>query len=81
MSGLSWLGSVVRLDGHPDANTAHIQVQYPLRRVLAFLGYSIDDICNNPIVRNEVMGYYAIYREIERSGEITELEQQWNGLA
>ncbi len=81
MSGLSWLtGGVARVDGNSRANTEHIQVHYPLRRVLAFLGYSIDDVCNNPIVRNEVMGYYAVYREIERSGEITDLEQQWNGL-
>jgi hypothetical protein len=51
-----------------------------LHRVLAFTGRSIHDVVNNPIVKNEVIGYYKLYRRIERSAEIGALERQWNPL-
>ena len=57
---------------------AREQHAYPLRRVLAFLGFSIDDLCNNPIVKNQVFGYFKLYKDINRRMEISDLERQWN---
>jgi hypothetical protein len=50
----------------------------PLRRVLAFVGRSIDDVVNDPIARNQVYGYYKLCRRVERAAEVRELERQWN---
>jgi len=61
-------------------NVEQVAVRQPVHRILAFLGRSIDEVCNDPIVRNQVFGYYKLYRQIERSGEITELERTWNVL-
>lgn len=52
-----------------------------LRRILAFTGRSIDDVVNNPIARNQVHGYYKLHRQIERAGEVRDLESQWNPTA
>ncbi len=53
-------------------------VQRPLRRVMAFLGCSIDELCNERVVKNRVLGYFKLYKEIDRRGEMRELERQWN---
>jgi hypothetical protein len=53
-------------------------VQRPLDRVLAFTGRTIDDVVNDPMVKNQVLGYYKLYRQIERSAEVRDLERQWN---
>lgn len=57
----------------------HVIVQQPLRRVLAFTGRSIHDVVNCPIVKNEVLGFYKLTRQVERMSEISELERWWNG--
>lgn len=57
-----------------------VQVQRPLRRVLAFAGHSIDEVCENPIVKNKVYAYFKLHKQIERWDEIAELERQWNPL-
>ena len=49
--------------------------------MLAFIGRTIDDVVNDPIVKNQVYGYYKLYRQIERSSEVRDLERQWNPLA
>jgi len=56
-------------------------VQRPLNRVLAFIGRTIDDVVNDPIVKNQVYGYYKVHRQVERASEIRELERQWNPTA
>jgi hypothetical protein len=56
-------------------------VQRPLNRVLAFLGRGIDDVVNDPIVKNQVYGYYKLHRQVTRAGEVRELERQWNRTA
>jgi hypothetical protein len=56
-------------------------VQRPLNRVLAFLGRNIDDVVNDPIVKNQVYGYYKLHRQVGRAGEVRELERQWNRTA
>jgi len=55
-----------------------IMVHRPLRRVMAFVGCSIDQVCDDPIVKNQVLGYFKLYKEINRRVEVTDLERQWN---
>lgn len=62
------------------APTTHVMVQHPLRYVLAFTGRSIDDVVNDPIAKNEVLGYYKLSRFVKRRGEAIDLERQWNPL-
>lgn len=52
-------------------------IQKRLNRVLAFTGLTIDDVVNNPIAKNQVLGYFKLSKEIDRRGEIVELEKQW----
>ena len=59
-------------------NVEHVLTQRPLHRVLSFTGTTIDDIVNSPLAKNQVKGFYRLYRQIERQGDITELEKQWN---
>ena len=59
--------------------TEHVQIQQPLRRVLAFTGRSIDDVVNSPVAKNEVHTYYKIYRSVQRGCEVVDLERWWNG--
>ena len=79
MSALNGLGfgirRILRRDGD---NVEQVLTQRPLHRVLAFTGKSIDDVVNSPIVKNQVIGYYRLYRQVERQSEVRELERQWN---
>ena len=63
-----------------DTRTEHVIVQRPLQRLLAFRRRSIDDVVNSPIVKNEVLGYWKVFKQIERRSEELELEHQWNRL-
>ena len=56
----------------------HVIVKRPLDGVLAFTGFSIDDVINNPIARNIVYGYYKLDRHVRRRCETIDLERQWN---
>lgn len=58
-----------------------VMIQRPLQRVMAFTGHTIDDVINSPIARREVLGYYKLYRWVQRNCEIGELERQWNANA
>jgi hypothetical protein len=58
--------------------TRRVVIQDRLNRVLAFTQLTIDDVVNNPIAKNQVLGYYKLSKQIGRSGEIGELERQWN---
>ena len=55
-------------------------VEKRLNRVLAFTGLTIDDVVNNPVAKNIVMGYFKLSRMVDRRGEIVELERQWNSV-
>ena len=80
MSALNGLGLGIRRILRPDGeNVEQVLTQRPLHRVLAFTGNSIDDVVNSPLVKNQVLGYYRLYRQVERGSEIRELERQWNG--
>ena len=79
MSTLNGLGLGIRRTLRRDGNNVEqVLTQRPLHRVLAFMGCSIDDVVNSPIAKNQVLGYYRLYRQVERQGEIRELERQWN---
>ena len=58
--------------------TEHIIVQRPLRRVLAAIGRTIDDVVNDPMVKREVLGFYKLHKWVDRRCEIVDLERQWN---
>lgn len=55
-----------------------IERERALQRVLNFTRRSIDDVVNCPIAKREVLGYYKLHLQVQRSTEITELERQWN---
>lgn len=79
MTNLNALGFSSPRLSLPDGPTVErIIVQRPLRRVLAFLNVSIDAVCNDPLTKNLVYGYFKLHKQVDRSMEITELEQQWN---
>jgi len=80
MSGLpNLLGfGIPRLTIREGNDIERVVAHRPLRRVLSFLGYEIDDVCNDPIVKNQVVGYYKLYCEVQRVCEATDLERQWN---
>ena len=82
MSRLTGLGvGLPRALEEPADRTEYLLVQRPLRRILAFTRRSIDEVVNDPIAKNEVLGYYKLHRQIERAAEVRELERQWNPLA
>jgi hypothetical protein len=64
---------------HNEPSQRKVITQRPLQRVLAFRGRSIDDVVNNWFVKNEILGYWKLHKQIERTCEIVELERQWNG--
>lgn len=79
MSALNGLGLGMRRIHRPNQdNVEQVLTQRPLHRVLAFTGNSIDDVVNSPLVKNQVLGYYRLYRQVERRSDIRELERQWN---
>ncbi len=57
-----------------------VVVQRPLSRIFAFTGLSIDQVVNDPIAKNMVLGYYKLQRNICRGCEIVDLERQWNRM-
>ena len=63
-----------------NARTEFVLIQRTLGRLLAFTGHSIDDLVNDQIVKNKVLGYYKLHKHIERRSEVLELERQWNIL-
>lgn len=80
LSGFGLGGS--RIEKDPGGGrTEFVLIQHRLQRILAFTRRSIHDVVNDPIVKNEVLGYYKLQRQIERSVETRELERQWNSVA
>jgi hypothetical protein len=79
MNGLNSLGIRGRWRPGPAADVIeYVVVQQTLRRVMAFAGFSIDDVVNNLIAKNAVLGYYKAYKQVERGCEVVDLERQWN---
>jgi hypothetical protein len=72
--------STPALPRDPASRTEYLHIQRPLKRVLAFTGRTIDDVVNSRIAKNQVTGYYKLYRQVQRRSEIVELENHWNGV-
>jgi hypothetical protein len=70
----------IRIDARDGDRVEHVIVQRPLHRVLAFTRRSIDDVVNDPIARNQVRGYFKLYKWVRRESEISDLEHQWNPI-
>lgn len=81
MSDASPLGFGFRCRSARDGtHSEYLLTRRPLQRVLAFRGRTIDDIVNSPIVKNEILGFWKLHKQIERSSETVELERQWNRI-
>jgi hypothetical protein len=61
-----------------DGKTEHVMIRRPLERVLAFRNRTIDDVVNDPFVKNEIFGYWKLHKQILRTSEVVDLERQWN---
>jgi len=81
MSDLSPLGLGSPVLRPPGQNgTEYVVIQHVLDRILAFLNHSIDDVVNDPIVKNKVIGFYKLHKFVQRRCEIVDLENQWNSV-
>ena len=60
--------------------TEYVLIQRPLDRILSFMGRSIHDVVNCPMVRNQVVIYYKLHKWVDRESETSELEHAWNPL-
>ena len=68
------------LPGASDTQVEYVIVQRVLHRILAFTGRSIDDVVDNPVAKNQVLGFYKLHKWVERESEISEMERAWNPL-
>jgi hypothetical protein len=68
----------VTLEPQAGPSSQHVVVNRPLDRILAFTGFSIDDVIDNPIARQTVYGYFKVHKQILRVSEVIDLERQWN---
>ncbi len=73
--------SKIQLWRRSENDSEYVVINRPLDRILAFTGYSIDDVVDDPIAKNAVLGYYKLTRQIARRYEIVDLERQWNPTA
>jgi hypothetical protein len=80
--GLGFGGGTSRgpLDAGASERMEHVLIQRPLSRVLMLCRRSIDDVVNSPLVKNEVLGYWKVYKQLHRRAEVLQLERQWNPL-
>ena len=65
----------------PEPQVSHVLHQKALNRILSFTRHTIDDVVNDPIVKNEVLGYYKLHQFVQRRSEILDLERQWNSVS
>ena len=63
-----------------DPEVSHVLNERALHRVLRFTGHSIDEVVNNPVVKNKVLGFYKLHKFVQRRCEIADLERQWNSI-
>jgi len=82
MADLRLLGIGPANDGWRDsgeARTEYVLIQRTLDRIFAFCGLTIDDVVNSPIAKRQVLGYFKLHREVDRTCEVIDLERQWTG--
>ena len=61
-----------------EGATEYVMPIRVLRRVLALRRRTIDDVVNDPYVKNEIFGYWKLHKQVQRTCEIVDLERQWN---
>jgi hypothetical protein len=61
-----------------EPSQVHVVRVSELRKILAFAGWSIDDVIDNPIARKDVARWFKLGRWMTRRLEISDLESQWN---
>ena len=81
MSELTGFGLPTPQTHRENQRVTHVMIQHPLHRVLNFTGRTIDDVVNDPIAKNQVLGFYKLHKFVQRGCEIIELERQWNSIA
>ena len=72
LPGRPSLGAVQR-DAH-----VHVHLRRTLARLLAFAGWSIDDVVSNPMAKRDMVRWYKTERRMQRMIEVSDLERQWN---
>ena len=79
MSDLSLFGFRARPQArHDEGATEYVMPLRALQRVLAFRRRTIDDVVNDPFVKNEIFGYWKLHKQVQRTCEVVDLERQWN---
>ena len=63
-----------------DDRATLVVVQRRFSRLLAFAGWTIDDVVSNPIAKRDVYRWFKTDRRLHRRLEVLELEKQWNPL-
>ena len=62
-----------------DRPTLVVQ-QRSFARLLAFAGWTIDDVVSNPIAKRDVRNWFKTDRRLHRQLDVIELERQWNAV-
>jgi hypothetical protein len=63
-----------------EPKVSYVLRQRALNRILNFTGRTIHDVVNDPIVKNQVLGYYKLHKFIDRRSGVLDLERQWNSV-
>lgn len=63
-----------------NAAVTHVHLRRDLARLLAFAGWTIDDVVTNPIAKRDVVRWFKTDRRLQRRVEMLDLERQWNPL-
>lgn len=62
----------------PNEAVVHVELRRELPRLLAFAGWSIDDVVNNPLAKRDVYNWYRMSLNMKRRLDVLALERQWN---
>ena len=68
---------VVALEQYEAVDTA-IPSADTIIQVDEATGRTIDDVVNDPFVKNEIFGYWKLHKQVRRACEVVDLERQWN---
>lgn len=63
-----------------DTPITHVQRERRFARLLAFAGWTIDDVVSNPIAKRDIVRWFKTDRRMHRQLEVLALEKQWNPL-
>ena len=69
-------GGAAKAPGSAQSVHEYQTARLALHRVMEFTGISIDDVINDPIARNHVLGYYRLCLFVERRCDEIGLERR-----